>query len=147
MQATSVGNKQRDYTEAIEKACRWLKDTETKVTRLLQEPVGADPKGVQDQLDKAKAINNDVVAQSRLFDNCRATASSLIRALEGELDAREQQEIERPPEELYERYAELAERLGLRCRDLDTALVQCQGVQEGLDSLMNWLGNIELQLK
>ncbi|XP_042210424.1 microtubule-actin cross-linking factor 1-like isoform X40 [Homarus americanus] len=145
--ATSVGNKQRDYTEAIEKATRWLKDTEVKVVRILQEPVGADPKGVQDQLDKAKAINNDVVAQSRLFDNCRATSVSLLRALEGELDAREQEAIEHPPEELYERYAELADRLGYRCQELDTALVQCQGVQEGLDSLMSWLNSIDLQLK
>ncbi|KAK3872161.1 hypothetical protein Pcinc_022743 [Petrolisthes cinctipes] len=145
--ATSVGNKQRDYTEAIEKAIRWLKDTEVKISRLLQEPVGADPKGVQDQLDKAKAINNDVVAQSRLFENCRATATSLLRALEGELNAMEKEAIERPPEELTERYMELADRLGLRCQELDTALVQCQGVQEGLDSLMSWLNNIDLQLK
>lgn len=102
---------------------------------------------MQDQLDKAKVISNDVVAQSRLFDNCRATASTLVRALEGELTANEQAAIERPPEELYERYAELAERVGHRCQELDTALVQCQGVQEGLDSLMNWLNNIDLQLK
>ncbi|XP_071543036.1 uncharacterized protein shot isoform X14 [Panulirus ornatus] len=145
--ATSVGNKQRDYTEAIEKATRWLKDTDVKVTRITQEPVGADPKGVQDQLDKAKAINNDVVAQSRLFDNCRATAASLLRALEGELDTHEQEAIERPPEELADRYAELADRLGYRCQELDIALVQCQGVQEGLDSLMTWLNSIDLQLK
>lgn len=118
-----------------------------KVTRITQEPVGADPKGVQDQLDKAKAINNDVVAQSRLFDNCRATAASLLRALEGELDTHEQEAIERPPEELADRYAELADRLGYRCQELDIALVQCQGVQEGLDSLMTWLNSIDLQLK
>lgn len=142
-----MGNKQRDYTEAIEKAVRWLKDTEVKVSRIVQEPVGAEPKIVQDQLDKAKMINNDVVAQSRLFDNCRATASSLVRSLEGELTANEQAAIEQPPEELYERYTELAERMGQRCQELDTALVQCQGVQEGLDSLMNWLNNIDLQLK
>ncbi|CAL4125335.1 unnamed protein product, partial [Meganyctiphanes norvegica] len=144
---TSVGNKQRDYTEAIEKATRWLKDTEMKVARILQEPVGADPKSVQDQLDKVKAINNDVVANQRLFDNCRQTASALVRALEGDLDANEQDAIEQPPEELYDRYNTLNLGLQQRCQELDTALVQCQGVQEGLDSLMSWLSNIELQLK
>ena len=40
LQVTSVGTKQREYTEAIDKANRWLKDTEGKVAKLLAEPVG-----------------------------------------------------------------------------------------------------------
>ena len=71
----------------------------------------------------------------------------MLRALEGDLSPAEIDAIERPPEDLAERYAELADKLSLRVQTLDSALVQCQGVQEGLDSLMSWLNNAELQLK
>lgn len=144
---SGVGSKQRDYTEALEKATRWLKEVEVKSQRIFQEPVGGDPRGIQDQLDRAKTVNNELHANSRLFDNCRSAAAALVRSLEGELDAREQQAIEQPPEDLAERYAELTSRMGQRCQELDSALVQSQGVQEGLDSLMNWLNNLEIQLK
>lgn len=120
---------------------------EAKAQRLLQEPIAGDTRGIQDQLDKAKTINNELHANSRLFDNCRSAAAALIKSLEGELDAREQAAIERPPEELAERYADLTDKVGQRCQELDSALVQSQGVQEALDSLMNWLNNMELQLK
>ena len=144
---SGVGNKQRDYTEALEKASRWLREAESKVNRVVQDPVAGDPKSIQDQLDKAKSVNNEVVSQSRLFDNCQTAAAALVRALEGEIDDREREEIERPPEELAQRYADLAHKIGSRCQELDSALVQSQGVQEGLDSLMNWLNNVDLQLK
>lgn len=144
---SGVGSKQREYTEALEKATRWLKEVELKSQRILQEPVAGDTRSIQDQLDKMKTISNELHSNSRLFDNCRSAAAALIRSLEGEIDAKEQQAIEQPPEELAERYSELTSRVGQRCQELDSALVQSQGVQEGLDSLMNWLSNVEIQLK
>ena len=144
---TGVGSKQREYTEAIEKATKWLKEMESKTTRILQESIAGDTRSIQDQLDKTKSINNEVLSNSRLFENCRSATTALLRSLEGELDEREILAIERPPEELSDKYAEIANRIGRRCQELDSALVQSQGVQEGLDSLMNWLNNTDIQLK
>ncbi|XP_047739188.1 dystonin [Hyalella azteca] len=144
---TGVGSKQRDYSEAIEKASKWLKEVEVKIQRLIQEPIGADPKSIQDQLDKAKTLNNEVVSQSRLFETCRQTALQLVRSLDSDLDAAQRDAILRPAEELCDRYGECAEKIGQRCQSLDSALVQSQGVQEALDSLMSWLNNMDMQLR
>ena len=53
---------------------------------------------------QAKSLNNELHANSRLFDNLRSAAAALVRSLEGELDPRELEAIERPPEELAQRY-------------------------------------------
>lgn len=147
IQVTGVGSKQRDYSEAIEKATKWLKEIEIKIQRLIQEPIGADPKSIQDQLDKAKTLNSEVVSQSRLFETCRQTALTLIRSLDTDLDAGQRDAIIRPAEELSDRYNECAERIGNRCQNLDSALVQSQGVQESLDEFMTWLNNMDMQLR
>ena len=147
LQVTGVGSKQRDYSEAIEKASKWLKEIEIKIQRLIQEPIGADPKSIQEQLDKAKTLNSEVVSQSRLFETCRQTALTLIRSLDTDLDAGQRDAIIRPAEELSDRYSECAEKIGHRCQSLDSALVQSQGVQEALDAFMTWLNNMDMQLR
>jgi hypothetical protein len=36
--------------------------------KVLSEPIGAEPKTVEEQLNKAKTLNNEFVAQGRLID-------------------------------------------------------------------------------
>lgn len=49
--------------------------------------------------------------------------------------------------EIEDKYLQLAEALAERLQILDTALVQSQGVQDALDSLIQWLNSIENQIK
>lgn len=36
-----VGGKSKDYNDAMERAKRWLKETEPKVSKICSEPIGA----------------------------------------------------------------------------------------------------------
>ena len=45
-----VGSKSKDYNDAMERAKRWLKETEPKVSKICSEPIGAEPRVVEDQV-------------------------------------------------------------------------------------------------
>lgn len=66
---SGVGMYQRDHQDNLDKAKAWLKDASGRCNKVLSEPVAAEPGAVQDQLDKAKALNNEFVSQGRLIDN------------------------------------------------------------------------------
>lgn len=142
-----IGTKQKDYEEAVSKAKAWLKEVEPKAARIVNEPLGAEPKTVEDQLSRARALNNDVVANERLVVHAKQTAASLLAALEGDVTEVELNNLHSVPADIEQRYLKLSATLADKCQLLDTALVQSQGVQEALDSLAAWLAQAETQLK
>ena len=115
--------------------------------KIINEPLGAEPKTVEDQLGRAKALNNDVVANERLVKNVKLAAGNLLSALDGDVTEVENNNLETIPLDIEERYNKLATNLADKCQLLDNALVQSQGVQEALDSLASWLGQAENQFK
>jgi hypothetical protein len=75
------------------------------------------------------------------------SVAALVRSLEGQQTPGEIAALETPVLELEDKYKRLSDALADKCRALDTALVQSQGVQDALDSLMQWLNATENQLK
>lgn len=144
---SGVGGRQRDYREALEKARSWLKEVEPKVHRAISESIAAEPKQVEDQLSKAKALNNEMLANERLVENVKVTVEALLRSLDGQLTPKEVDELEEPAKALEDKYKQLTNAIGEKCQELDAALVRSQGVQDALDSLVLWLNNIEGQFK
>lgn len=49
--------------------------------------------------------------------------------------------------ELEDKYKSLCDMLSEKCKLLDKALAQSQGVQDALDQLAHWLSDAENQLK
>lgn len=144
---SGVGGRQRDYHDALDKAKDWLKEVEPAVHRIISEPVAAEPKQVEDQLSKAKALHNEFLANKRLIDNANAALLALLRSLDGQLSPYEVKQLEDPVRALEDKYRQLSNALADKCQELDTALVQSQGVQDALDSLVAWLNNAETQFK
>ncbi|XP_076629250.1 dystonin-like protein short stop isoform X13 [Colletes latitarsis] len=144
---SGVGGRQRDYRESLEKAKTWLKEVEPKVHRAISESIAAEPKQVEDQLSKAKALNNEMLANERLVENVKVTVDALLRSLDGQLTPKEVDELEEPARALEDKYRQLINAIGEKCQELDAALVRSQGVQDALDSLVLWLNNIESQFK
>nr|CAI5837429.1 unnamed protein product [Callosobruchus analis] len=132
---SGVGGRRREYSDALEKAAAWLKDAEPRVRRLLEEPVAGDPKGVEEQLHQAKQLNGEFVANGRLIDNAKQISPS------------EMARLEEPVQDLEKRYNKLCNAIANRCQELDTALVQSQGVQDALDGISDWLNQAENQFK
>ena len=142
-----IGSKQKDYEDAVSKAKAWLKEVEPKAQRIFSEPLGAEPKTVEDQLSRAKALNNDILANERLVKNVKTLAASLLAALDGDVSEVENNNLQAVPKDIEDRYNRLATTLSDKCQFLDNALVQSQGVQEALDSLATWLAQAENQFK
>jgi len=143
-----VGNKSKDYNDAVERAKKWLNNTEPKVSKMVSEPIGAEPKVVEDQLQRAKALHNEIIANGKLIDDAKQAAANLLGSLDdSQMSAQEKRQIEQTPVELQNRYNAIADAMANWCADLDTALVQSQGVQDALANLASWLDSAENQLK
>ncbi|XP_059350790.1 microtubule-actin cross-linking factor 1, isoforms 1/2/3/4/5-like isoform X2 [Daphnia carinata] len=144
---TDINSKNKDYQEIVTKAKAWLKEVEPKATKIVNEPLGAEPKAVEDQLGRAKALNNDVMANERLVNHTVQAATSLLTALDGDVSEVERSNLESVQANIQDRYKKLLNALADKCQFLDNALVQSQDVQEALDSLANWLSQAENQFK
>ncbi|XP_054274796.1 dystonin isoform X14 [Macrosteles quadrilineatus] len=144
---SGVGGRQREYRDALDKARAWMRDAEPRANKILSEPLAADPHTLEDQLSRARTLNNEFVAQGRLIDNAKHAVESLVRAVEGQVSSAELAALQEPVRELELKYRQLCDGLAERCQQLETALVQSQGVQDALDGLLAWLNSAENTLK
>lgn len=144
---SGVGGRQREYQDALDKARQWLSAIQPRVLTALGDPIAADPQTVQDQMNEAKVLHNEFLAQGRLIDNAKQSLASLLKSLSGQLSPSEVSSLEAPVNDIQNKYAQLLEALTERCKLLDTALVQSQGVQDALDGLVNWVNATEDKFK
>lgn len=144
---SGLGGRQREYQDALEKARNWLREIQPRVAGILNDPIAADPQTVQDQMNQTKALHNEFLSNGRLIDNCQLALSSLLKSLAGTLSPAEISNLEIPVEEVKDKYNQLLEALADRNKLLDTALVQSQGVQDALDSLVGWINGSEEKFK
>ena len=143
---SNLGNKQKDFQDALNKALSWLKDIQPRVQKLINEPVAGEPRLIEDQLSKAKSLQNEVLSNGRIIENVRQATNNLLNSME-ELSPTERTQIERAADELENKYQNMLDVLGERVKDLDSALVQSQGVQDAVDSVSTWLTTAENNLR
>ncbi|XP_043072289.1 dystonin isoform X9 [Drosophila grimshawi] len=144
---SGLGGRQREYQDALDKANEWLRSMQPRVSRVISEPVAGDPKGVQDQMNEAKALHNELLSSGRLVDNAQQALDNLLRSLGGQLSPMEINQLELPIADLKNNYQQLLDTLGEHCKTLDKTLVQSQGVQDALDSLVGWVNQAEDKFK
>ncbi|XP_034137686.1 microtubule-actin cross-linking factor 1 isoform X28 [Drosophila guanche] len=144
---SGLGGRQREYQDALDKASEWLRSVHPRVSRLISEPIAGDPKAVQDQMNEAKALHNELLSSGRLVDNAQQALDNLLRSLGGQLSPMEINQLELPIADIKQSYQQLLDNLGEHCKNLDKTLVQSQGVQDALDSLGGWVGQAEDKYK
>ncbi|XP_017129684.1 dystonin isoform X36 [Drosophila elegans] len=144
---SGLGGRQREYQDALDKANEWLRSVHPRVTRIISEPIAGEPKGVQDQMNEAKALHNELLSSGRLVDNAQQALDNLLRSLGGQLSPMEINQLELPIADLKKNYQQLLDNLGEHCKTLDKTLVQSQGVQDALDSLVGWVNQTEDKYK
>ncbi|XP_032293275.1 microtubule-actin cross-linking factor 1 isoform X46 [Drosophila virilis] len=144
---SGLGGRQREYQDALDKANEWLRSMQPRISRVISEPVAGDPKGVQDQMNEAKALHNELLSSGRLVDNAQQALDNLLRSLGGQLSPMEINQLELPIADLKNNYQQLLDTLGEHCKTLDKTLVQSQGVQDALDSLGSWVNQAEDKFK
>lgn len=144
---SGLGGRQREYQDALDKANEWLRITQPRVSRIIAEPIAGDPKSVQEQMNEAKALHNELLSNGRLVDNAQQALDSLLYTLGGQLSPMEINQLEVPIADLKDKYQKILDSLGEHCKTLDKTLVQSQGVQEALDNLGNWVNQAEDKYK
>lgn len=143
---SQLGNKQKDFQDALNKALAWLKDVTPRAQKVLSEPVSGEPKLVEDQLHRAKSLQNEVLSNGRLIEGVRQSANNLLNSME-DLSPSERNAIEGACNDLSTKYQNLIDAIGEKIKDLDSALVQCQGLQDSVESVSNWLSQAENQMR
>lgn len=91
---SGLGGRQREYREALEKVKNWMRDIEPRTTKLISEPLGAEPKAVEEQLGRAKSLNTEFMANGRLIDAVKHAVTSLLRSLEGQQSTADMEALE-----------------------------------------------------
>lgn len=139
--------KQKDFEDVLERMHDWLEESEGRVTQLQEEPVTGDAQQVQEELDGVKAFSAETIAQGKQYEDLKKTARALMESLQ-DLGADDQTllNIDQMVGDIKDRLGDVNAAITDRSNALQTALVQSQGVQEGLDSLLGWVKDAEQNL-
>lgn len=126
----------RLYIESLEKARNWLSDIQLRVSSVIAHPVGTDIQTIQEQANIAKALYNEFLANGKLIDNLQGGLNTLLASLNEVTTPAENNALEIPVEEINRDYKSLLDAIDNRCKMLEVAFVQAQGVQDALDNLI-----------
>nr|XP_006813086.1 PREDICTED: dystonin isoform X1 [Saccoglossus kowalevskii] len=137
----AIDNKGKKYQEALDNVLPWLQQTEEELKKVLEEPVGAEPKVVQKQVDKVKAMLSDLATHGKDVEKVKDTGKDLIESQPERKD-----EVQNTTDDTEEKYKDLIAMATDRSNTLQTALTQSQGVQDGIEALLTWLDDTEKKL-
>ena len=137
-------DRQRQFQQAKVKLEGWLDTAEVQVAGMKTEPIQAEPQQMQQQLDSVKSFGTEVITQGRQVDDLQKAARALDESLQ-KLGAEQEslQQVENTVSQLKDRADDITAGTTARSHELQTALVQSQGVQEGMDGLLTWLQDIQ----
>uniref|UniRef100_W8B0E0 Dystonin n=1 Tax=Ceratitis capitata TaxID=7213 RepID=W8B0E0_CERCA len=138
---------QREFQNAIDKADEWVRNVQPRVLRILSEPLSADTKAASEQMNKAKALHNELLSNGRLIDNVDQTLDDLMKILGSQLSPHESKVLEKPALDLKSKYQKMIDTLNDHCKILDKTLLQSQGVQDALENLVSWANKAEDKFK
>ena len=141
---SGLSDKQRNFADAYDKASRWLNEVKRSAKKLLDEPVAAEPRAIGEQLDKVRALSNEVHSNARLIDNVKHTGRALLENLEQiGVSSSERRAIEDNIRQLDNDYNDIVKGLSERERKLDVALLQVGKFKDALAAVLKWLSDTE----
>ncbi|KAL7025334.1 hypothetical protein ACKWTF_013447 [Chironomus riparius] len=126
----------RIYIEQLEKSRTWLSDVQLRVSSVIAHPVGTDIETIQEQSNIAKSLYNEFLANGKLIDHLQQSLNGLLVSLTGITTPSENAGLEIPVDEVKRDYKSLLDAVDNRCKLLEVAYVQAQGVQDALDNLI-----------
>ena len=137
-------DRQRDFDDNMYRTQTELMSTEARARDMKAEPTAVEPHQVQEQLERVKAFRSEAFNQTKNLDDLRKSAKSLVEAMT-ELGADDNtiRHINDLVKSLERDHADLMDAMTAKSNTLQTALVQSQGIQEGIDGLLVWLREAE----
>ncbi|XP_032775892.1 dystonin isoform X2 [Strigops habroptila] len=138
-------DKYQHYEDASSGLLSGLQASEIAVNKQLSEPIAADPKNLQRQLEETKVLQGQV-------SNHQIAVEKLKKAAEVLLDTRgelmpDKDEIQKTLDDIVERYDNLSKSVNERNEKLQITLTRSLSVQDGLDEMLDWMEGVEKSLE
>ncbi|MEE6476583.1 hypothetical protein FKM82_011128 [Ascaphus truei] len=138
-------DKYQHYKDASSGLLSGLQATETAVNKRLSEPIAADTKNLQRQLEDTKVLYEQVSIHQVAVEKLKKAADGLLDTQGGLL--LNKSEIQKPLEDIMERYNNLSQSVNDWNEKLQITLTRSLSVQEGLDEMLDWMEEVEKDLK
>uniref|UniRef100_A0A8D0C7B9 Microtubule actin crosslinking factor 1 n=1 Tax=Salvator merianae TaxID=96440 RepID=A0A8D0C7B9_SALMN len=142
---TVLLDRSQQFQEVAESLRSWLVESEEAVTTLLSEAVSSDPAVLQKQLAGAKRLQEDLVEHQVPVEKLEKASRSLLEIHEAPMP--DHRGIQETTDSLVSRFQNLSSRMAERSALLQKSIAQSQSVQEGLESLLQSMAEVERNLQ
>ncbi|KAL6101743.1 dst [Pungitius sinensis] len=140
-----VVDKYKKYDDSSAGLLKWLNSSEEEARSQQSEPIAAEPKTLQKQLEETKALQGQMTGHQTAIDSLRKAAESLLTS-EGDLLSNSD-DIQETVDDIVERYENLSKSVSDRNEKLQITLTRSMSVQDGLDEMMAWMEGVEASVK
>ncbi|XP_077787990.1 microtubule-actin cross-linking factor 1 isoform X5 [Podarcis muralis] len=138
-------DRSQQFQDIAESLRTWLQESEEAMATLLSEPVSSDPAILQRQLASAKHLQEDLAEHQVPVKRLEKAARSLLEIHEAPLP--DHRGIQETTDSLVSRFQNLSCQMAERSDLLQKSIAQSQSVQEGLESLLQSVAEVERNLQ
>ncbi|XP_072357310.1 microtubule-actin cross-linking factor 1 isoform X21 [Scyliorhinus torazame] len=142
---TNMLEKYQHFQEIVNGLDLWLENTETTGDKLLSETISSDRQNLQTQLESIKVLQGDLAEHQVTVEKLQKATKSLL-SLDDDL-VPDQDQIQQRTDSITQRYKNLSQAVSERNEKVQMSIAQSQNVQEGLDNLLDWLEDVEKNMK
>ncbi|XP_067867361.1 LOW QUALITY PROTEIN: microtubule-actin cross-linking factor 1-like [Heterodontus francisci] len=142
---TNMLEKYQHFQEIANGLNLWLENSETTGDELLSETISSDPQSLQKQLESIKVLQGDLAEHQVTVETLQIASKSLL-SLDDDL-VPNQDQIQQRTDSITQRYENLSKVVSEHNEKVQMSIAQSQNVQEGLDNLLDWLEDVEKNLK
>ena len=140
----SIQAQEKIFIADLQKMQTWVGSAEEKLNAIKDEPLASEPDELQKQLEALKDRKIDVFSKAKDIDDLKKAQVNLTDNLK-EVGADDDyiHHIDDQVQRLDDQHEFVTAELTARDNVLHTALVQSQGVQEGIEGLLTWIDGTE----
>nr|XP_056702719.1 microtubule-actin cross-linking factor 1 [Euleptes europaea] len=138
-------DRSKQFQDVSESLRTWLRESEEIVSNLFSEPISSDPVVLQNQLASAKSLQEDLAEHQVPMKQLEKAARSLLEIHEAPTP--DHRVIQETSDSIVSRFQSLSCRMAERSDLLQKSIAQSQSVQEGLETLLQSMAEIEKSLQ
>uniref|UniRef100_A0ABM5ETF4 Microtubule-actin cross-linking factor 1 isoform X3 n=1 Tax=Pogona vitticeps TaxID=103695 RepID=A0ABM5ETF4_9SAUR len=138
-------DRSQQFQDVSESLRTWLQKSEEAVATLLSEAISSDPAVLQKQLASAKHLQEDLAEHQVPVEKLEKAARSLWEIHDSPVP--DHRGIQQTTDSIVSRFQSLSSRMAERSDLLQKSIAHSQSVQEGLESLLQSMGDIEKSLQ
>ncbi|XP_060114432.1 microtubule-actin cross-linking factor 1 isoform X17 [Heteronotia binoei] len=135
----------KQFQDVSESLRTWLRESEEAVSNLLSEPISSNPTVLQKQLANAKSLQEDLAEHQVPMKQLEKATRSLLEIHEAPMP--DHQGIQETTDSITSRFQSLSCQMAERSDLLQKSIAQSQSVQEGLETLLQSMAEIERSLQ